>query len=347
MPKNEYYQTLGIKKDASQKEIKAAFRKLAVKYHPDKNQEPGAEEKFKEISEAYDILSDSEKRKSYDMFGHEGPGSSFAEEDIFSHFSDIFGDFGFGNFSSSGNKRRNHQSKGSNVHISVNVDLEDVVSGKSKDIGFRRNHSCDTCSGKGYESSSDIHSCSACSGTGTITQKAAFMRISVACSSCAGTGKKIKNPCKGCGGSGVNSEKRTVSVFIPSGIESGMKLKLDRMGNFEPGADIPGDAYLSIKVNNNDFFERRGSKLLTSETISFTQAALGSTIRVRTIDGSVDLMIPKGTQPSTVFTIPGAGLPVEVGGSRRDSQKISVQVQVPTNLSKEQVRLIKELEDVV
>lgn len=349
MAKRDYYEVLGVGKNASADEIKRAYRRMAMKYHPDKNPDnkKEAEAKFKECAEAYEVLSDSGKRQQYDQFGHEGlrgagmhDFSHMNVEDIFSvfGFDDVFGDlFGGGRRTS----RRGGPSRGYDLETGVELTLNEVAKGVEKTIEFTRQDRCDECGGSGSAKGSSPGCCPACGGTGQIARGGGFFQMVSTCPQCRGAGSVITNPCKKCNGSGRVPRKRTVTIKIPAGVHEGQGIRVG--GEGEPGhAGGPnGDLYCYVKVKPHDFLERDGNNLIVVVPISFTQAALGTTIEVPTLDGPRQLKIPAGTQYASIFRIKGQGLP-DIRTRRTGDQLVQVAIETPTRLNEKQEELLRE-----
>ncbi len=357
MDKRDYYTVLGVSKNASKEDLKSAYRKLALQYHPDRNKEPGSEEKFKEISEAYAVLSDDEKRKQYDLFGHAGIGQRYSQEDIFRgvNFNDIFRDlgFGFGGFNSifdvffGGQRPRTYgPQRGANLRYDLEITLEEVASGVEKAITLPRNETCDVCQGNGARPGTEPQTCSHCKGTGRVeharsTGFAQFIQVAT-CNQCRGTGKIIESPCNTCRGTGLVSRERRIEVNIPSGVENGSRLRLSGWGEAGVRGGPPGDLYVVVHVKPHEVFQRNNSDLLTEVPIGFSQAALGAEIEVPTIEGKAKLTIPSGTQTHTVFRLRGKGLP-RVRGFGRGNELVRVIVKTPTKLTSNQRQLLLDL----
>jgi len=345
--KKDYYNLLGVKKDATAGQIKKAYRTLAFKYHPDKNPDnPNAEEKFKEISEAYDCLSNSESRKNYDLFPN-GTGKGFSShrgaEDIFQHFSEMFGGFGgFGGFRKN-SSRGYKQEKGDSIVYNIEITLQDVLHGISKKITFSSEKACVSCDGKKYKSQDDISKCKGCGGRGSTTFDAGAMRITTTCQQCGGSGAVIINPCPECSGAGISSLKRSLNITIPPGVSSGNQLRVEGYGNIHPESKVPGDLLVNISIKKSDNFERRGPHVYGSKIISFKQAVLGSKIDIDVIDGKINLTIPPGTQSHTMMSVRERGLPIDVGDPERGNHYVTVVVDVPTKLSNKDRMLIEQL----
>ena len=345
--KSDYYNTLCIRNDASQDEIKKAYRKLALKYHPDKNPDnPEAEAKFKEASEAYAILSDQEKRRNYDMYGHEGISQNFSgldPRDIFGHFENMFG--GFDHPFANSARWKNVRRKGSDTRFKVKVDLEEVLSGCSKKVHIKKIVGCQVCSGKGFKDKSDTTRCGVCKGSGKIQQTVRqFMTIASTCHACAGQGFMVTKTCQCCKGSGTVKERKDVNVSIPKGVHNGNVLKLSGMGNRESTAESAGDAFIEIEVNDHSKFQREGSDVHSKAFISYSEAVLGTKISVGCLDGKSSIVVPQGTQPGDVIEIKNEGLPVKINSLDRGSHYVHVLINVPTEISQEERDLIEKLE---
>ena len=346
--KRDYYEILGVKRASSEGDIKKAYRKQAMKYHPDKNpDDPDAELKFKEAAEAYSVLSDPEKRGNYDRFGHEGVDSNFSSQfdprDIFGHFENMFS--GFDHFFG-GRRQRNVRRKGSDTRNTVEIDLEEVLTGCSKTIYINQIALCDPCSGQGHRDESDRARCKGCNGTGRVQQSVGgFVELSSACSTCSGYGFIVSNPCSSCHGSGSIRKKKEINVSIPSGIYSGNILKLSGMGNKEATADLAGDAFLEIVVKDHPRLHRQGSDIHSHVSISYSEAVLGSKVSARGIDSkTLSVEIQPGIQPGDIIQIPDEGLPVDINSQIRGFHKVHINISVPTNISPEEKELIEKLE---
>jgi len=339
-----YYETLGLSRDADDREIKAKYRKLAMQFHPDRN--PGdksAEENFREAAEAYDVLRDPQKRSIYDQFGHAGlEGSGFSSnfggfEDIFSSFGDIFEDFfGFG-----GRRGRARTQRGADLRYDMQLNFMDAAFGTETHIDVEKLETCLDCNGSGCTPGTQPETCSQCGGAGQISRSQGFFTVRTACPHCRGTGKSIPNPCTACRGAGKIKAKKKVAVKIPGGVDTGSRLRLT--GEGEPGGNggPSGDLYVFIHVKAHDYFQRDGDHVICQIPISFVQAALGDEIEVPTLNGEKTLEIPKGTQPGDIFRFHGEGIP-SLRFGRRGDQIIQVNVKTPTNLSKKQESLLKE-----
>ena len=350
----DYYDVLGVDKDASQQEIKKAYRKLALKYHPDKSDDPDAEEKFKGISEAYAVLSDQEKRQRYDRYGHAGIDQEYSYEDIFrgADFSDIFGDLGFNDifnqFFGGFGGRRQRQRRGRDILYRLDISLEDAYHGDEKEVTLNRREQCPECDGSGAAPGSDVTTCSRCNGSGQVQQSSRtafghFTQITV-CPKCGGEGTIIEKPCSRCNGDGTIRQRRTITVQIPPGVQDGMRLRLAGEGEAGEKNAPSGDMYVEVHIRPHDDFERRDDTLLTTKHISFPEAALGSQVEVATMNGSASLEIPAGTQNGDTFTIKKKGMP-RLRGSGHGDLVVRITVDVPSSLTAKQKELIHELAD--
>jgi molecular chaperone DnaJ len=344
---NDYYQTLEVDRNASEADIKKAYRRLALQYHPDRN--PGdkrSEEKFKEVNEAYACLSDPQKRANYDSFGTaEGMGAGFGFGDFSSSFGDVFGDiFGefFGDFSGRSRKR---PVKGQDLRYDLELSLKESVTGLEKEITIPRWDSCDTCSGTGAKPGTAPTVCSTCKGTGQTRLQQGFFSIARTCSNCRGTGSIISDPCSDCRGQGKTRKKHHVSLKVPPGVDSGIRLRVS--GEGEPGSlgGPNGDLYVMINVIPHPFFKRKGNDLHCEVPVSFVQAALGAEIEIPTIYGKEPLKIPSGTPSGRVFHLRGKGAP-KLGGYGRGDQYVTVSVDVPRKLTKRQKELLREFAEI-
>jgi molecular chaperone DnaJ len=352
MAKRDYYEVLGVEKSASADEIKRAYRRLAIKYHPDKN--PGdkeAEAKFKECAEAYEVLSDEDKRKQYDQFGHEGLRSSgmhdFSRmnvEDIFSMFGfdDLFGGMFGGRDRGS---RHTDAMRGYDLETTVELSLKDIATGTEKTIEFTRQDLCEECSGSGTAKGSSPVQCPACGGSGQVVRGGGFFQMVSTCPQCKGSGQIIKNPCKKCKGSGRVPKKRTVSVKVPPGVHEGQGIRVTGEGEPGRGRSSRGDLYCYVRIKPHEFLQRDGNNLVTIVPVSFTQAALGATIEVPSLDGTKGLKIPAGTQYGSIFRIKGQGLP-DMRTHRTGDQLVQVMIETPTGLNTEQEELLKKFAEI-
>ena len=348
MTKRDYYEILGVLRNAPETEIKKAYRQKALQYHPDRN--PGdkdAEEKFKEASEAYEVLSDPEKRSLYDRFGHEGLKrtgfSGFAGfEDIFASFGDIFEDFfGFGGFSPRG-RGRSYARRGADLRYDLSVSLRDAAFGRETEVEVKKPVICEACGGSCAEPGTSPETCRWCKGRGQINQTQGFFTISTTCPHCHGSGTHITKPCKKCRGQGKVLQVKTLKVKIPPGVETGVRLKLNSEG--EPGekGSHPGDLYVFIHVEEDPFFTRHNNDILCRVPISFSQAALGAEIEVPTLNDTEKIHIPAGTQSGDLFTIKGSGIPY-LNGMGKGNEIVQILVKTPTALTERQEELFREL----
>ena len=352
--KRDYYEILGIPKDSSEDQIKSAYKKLAIKFHPDKN--PGdkaAEEKFKEAAEAYDVLRDAEKRAQYDRFGHaafEGPqggggyqGGFSSFDDIFSRFGDIFGDSMFGGMFGGGGGRRGAQNRGQDLQVRVKLTLEEISEGVTKKIKLRRLEPCSSCDGAGGKGRK---TCSACGGVGQVKQvsQSLFGQMInvVTCPRCQGSGSAFDETCRTCDGSGLERREATISVSIPAGVAEGNYLTLRGEGNKGPRKGPPGDIVVLIEEAEHPLYHRDGQNLYAEARVPFTTAALGGSIRIPTLDGDVDLKVPAGTQGEKVFALRGKGMPGLHGRGKGDLF-VRVHVRVPEKVSGRQKEILEEL----
>jgi len=351
MSKKDYYDILGVSRSATEQDIKSAYRRLAVKYHPDKN--PGdtsAEEKFKEAAEAYSILSNPEQRKRYDTFGHAGVSSAGAGAGNwgagggFTDLEDILGDFfGFGDmFGRRGGTRRNNAQRGADLRYDLEISLEDAAMGLKTQLKIPRLETCDECGGKGAEKGSSPETCITCNGAGQVRYQQGFFSVARTCGTCRGTGQIIKAPCKKCNGAGRVEREKILEIQIPAGVETGSRIRLNNQGEAGTNGGPTGDLYVVIHVSEHEEFERQGSHLYSAVPITFTQAALGAKVVVKTLDGTHELNVPSGTQNGTVFRVKGHGMPI-LGGKGKGDLFVSVTVIVPTSLSREQRKLLEQL----
>lgn len=346
--KRDYYEVLGVKRDASDRDIATAYRKLAVKYHPDSN--PGdaeAVERFKEAAEAYEILSEPEKRARYDQFGHAGTdqmGHQFHDvEDIFEAFGDIFSEmFGGGGRRGAGGRRVR---RGADVRVDVTLDLEEAARGVAKSVEFPRNKICPTCKGNGSKPGSQRATCRKCNGHGQIVQSAGILRVQTACPACQGAGSIVTDPCPECRGRGAVQERAKLDVTIPAGIDNGMRVRLAGYGEPSPDGGPAGDCYCFVSVRKHKLFEREGPHLILRMPISYSQAALGASLEVPTLNGPHELVIPAGTQSGEVFRVRGRGLPDPRGGAAGDLH-VQTFIEVPKKLTAKQEKLLRELAEV-
>lgn len=357
MSKRDYYEVLGVSKNASEDEIKKSYRKLAMKYHPDKN--PGdkaAEDKFKEAAEAYDVLGNSEKRQKYDQFGHAGfsgaaGGGGFGGfsnmEDIFSQFGDIFGGFGgFGNGNSSRGGRR--VNRGSNIRIKVKLNLEEIYKGVDKKIKVNKYVKCNPCNGTGALNGSGFDNCSTCRGTGQVTRVVqtmlGAMQTTSTCPSCGGEGQMIREKCKSCYGDGIVKQEEIIDMQIPAGVAEGMQLSMQGKGNAGARGGINGDLLIVIEEEEHPTLKREGNNLLYNLFISMPEIILGTSAEINTIDGKVKIKIDPGTQSGKVLRLKGKGIP-NINGYDKGDLLVNVQMWTPQNLSKEEKNILEKLKD--
>jgi molecular chaperone DnaJ len=355
MQKRDYYEILGVSRNSSKDEIKNAYRKLALQYHPDRNKAPDAEEKFKEISEAYAVLSDDEKRQQYDQLGHSGIDSRYTPEDIFrgGDFGDIFRDLGFGGFDSifdvffGGRGRQAYgPQRGADLRFDMEISLEEVANGMRTQIDVPRIERCNVCNGSGAEPGTSPQTCSNCQGTGQIQHSrtsgfARFVQIEP-CDKCHGRGVIVESPCSECHGGGNVHRTRKISVRIPPGIETGTSLRMEGEGEAGPDGGPPGDLYVVVYVRSHELFERHGDDIVTNATINIAQAALGGEIEVPTLDSRATLKIPPGTQTGTIFRLKGKGL-ARMRGFGHGDELVRVVVMVPKKLTSKQKTLLMQL----
>ncbi|MGH9451089.1 MAG: molecular chaperone DnaJ [Terriglobia bacterium] len=351
--KLDYYEVLSVNRDASDQEIKSAYRKLALQYHPDRNPERKEEctERFKEITEAYSVLADPQKRAAYDRFGHAGLGGSGGvppdfSSTIFADFGDIFGNFGdlfgFGDMFGQGRGRRRAAERGADLRYDLQISFEEAAAGLETKIKIPRMESCPECGGRGAKRGSQAATCPACGGRGQIRQQQGFFTLSQTCPQCRGAGQIIQEPCPACRGDGRRREERVLSIKIPAGVEEGTRLRVSGEGEAGSRGGPAGDLYVVLRVREHPVFERQGNDLYLTIPISLVQAALGTEIKVPTLKGTEKLRVPEGTQPNTLFRMRGMGLPsVERRG--HGDLYVKVQVIVPTRLSREQRHLLESL----
>lgn len=350
--KRDYYEVLGVARGASDQEIKSAYRKLALQFHPDRNpNNPDAEEKFKEASEAYAVLADGEKRALYDRFGHAGVSSAGGvggfDATIFQDFSDIFGDFfGFGDlFGGGGSRRRSRTQRGADLREDVSLEFEEAVFGTETKVTVRRHETCEDCRGSGAAPGKTPVTCRSCGGRGQVRYQQGFFSIARTCPTCQGTGSVVTDPCPKCKGEGRLLRQRTVDAKIPAGVEDGTRIRFTGLGEGGLHGGPPGDLYVVLHVKEHPFFEREGNNLHCVIPVSFTQAALGAEICVPTLEGEYTLKIPEGTQSGTTLRIRGKGVPV-LNGHGKGDLFVQVRVQTPSKPNKRQRELLQELESI-
>ena len=350
MAKRDYYEVLGVEKGASADDIKKAYRKLAMKFHPDRN--PGdkeAETKFKEAAEAYEVLSDEQKKGRYDQYGHAGvegmghAGQGFSSmEDIFAQFGDVFGggsifDQLFGGQRGGGGGERN---QGASLKLGLEIGFREAVKGCTRTIDLKRNETCEVCDGSGAKKGTKAKTCTTCGGVGVVRQGQGFFVVQTACPTCHGNGKVISDPCSACHGEGAVPKKVSIKVRIPSGIEDGSRLRVSGEGEPSRSGGPRGDLYVYVQVKSDPFFERHDDDLVCKVPVTYAQAALGAEIEVPTLEGSAKLRIPAGTQPSDVLRMRGLGVS---DGRRSGDQLVVVAIAVPKKVTSRQQELLREL----
>lgn len=354
MAKRDYYDVLGVSRSATPEEIKKAYRKLAVQFHPDKTQgDKAGEEKFKEATEAYEVLASEEKRKAYDQYGFAGvesmggAGGDYSDvyrnfEDIFGDFSNIFGSFFGGSRSSGGGRRRSQPVRGADLRYDLQIDFKDAVFGTKAEIAYSRSVPCDECSGTGSEKAGGRKTCPSCHGSGQVRQSSGFFSIASVCPTCSGEGTVIEHPCRKCRGTGLESRNQRIKVNIPAGIESGKRLNIPGQGESPVRGGEPGDLYVFIQVRPHEFFERDGLDLYCVIPIDIAQASLGAEISIPTIEEKrIKVRVPAGTQSGTLLRVKGEGVPTS-DGKRRGDLYLKIQVQIPRKLSGKARQILEE-----
>jgi molecular chaperone DnaJ len=349
MAQKDYYEVLGVERSASTDEIKKAYRKLALKYHPDKNPgDPEAEWNFKEISEAFEVLSDDDRRRVYDAYGHEGlrargagPHQFTSVDEIFSHFSDIFSGSVFGDVFG-GSRGRGRGRRGSDLVVRLELTLQEVATGVSKTVSYRRHIACRACQGSGVEPGSAPETCTTCGGRGAIERTSGFFSLRQTCPACGGQGRVIRDPCRACSGDSRVAEKAEVQIDVPAGVHDGNRLRLSGRGDAGGGGGPSGDLYCEIHVAEHAFFERHGDDLVCVVPITFSDAALGAKVEVPTLDGKTTLQVRPGVQSGEVHKISGKGLPSLEGYGLGDLVVRWV-VETPRKLTSEEKKLFEKL----
>lgn len=356
MAKRDYYEVLGVDKGASEQEIKKAYRQKAIQFHPDKN--PGdkaSEDKFKEAAEAYEVLSNAEKKQRYDQYGHAGVGSSasggyggggMSMDDIFSHFGDIFGG-GFGGFGGGGSRGGGRRvQRGSNLRVKVKLSLEEIAKGVEKKIKVNKQIVCSTCDGSGAKDSSSFHTCTTCGGSGQVRRVTSTflgqMQTTATCPACNGSGKVITQKCPVCAGNGIVRGEEIVPIRLPAGVSEGMQLSVSGGGNAAPNGGIPGDLIVVIEELKHELFERDGNNLYLEHYIKFPEAVFGAQIEIPTLDGKARIKIDSGTQSGKVLRLKGKGLP-ELNSYRTGDLLVNINVWTPKKVSKEEKEALEKM----
>lgn len=360
MSKRDYYEVLGVSKSADEKEIKKAYRKLAIKFHPDKNpDDKDAETKFKEAAEAYEVLSDAQKKARYDQFGHAGMGGAaggghggfgggMSMDDIFDNFGDIFGGFGFGGSGGGRSRGGRRVNRGSNIRIKVSLTLEEIAEGVEKKVKVTKDNACGSCDGSGAEGSSGHSTCGTCNGAGQVTRVTntflGQMQTASTCPTCNGTGSVITDKCKKCNGNGVERGEAVIPINIPAGVEDGMQLQVSGQGNMGTRGGVAGDLLVVIEEKQHDHFQREGQNLHYDLFINVADAALGTQIVVPTLSGKVKIKIEEGTQSGKLLRLRGKGLP-SVNAYGTGDIIVNVNVWTPQKLSSEEKKVLEKLRD--
>lgn len=358
MTKRDYYEVLGVSKSASQEEIKKAYRKLAIKYHPDKNpNDPTAEENFKEAAEAYEVLNNEEKRRRYDQFGHQGVnggaggfgGGGMSMEDIFSQFGDIFGGGGaFEGFFGGGSGRGRSVRRGTNLRIKLKLDLNEIAHGAEKKIKVKRYVGCSDCSGTGAKNGTSVETCKVCQGSGQVRKVVNTMLgqmvSTTTCHACNGEGTKITQNCSTCGGEGRVLEEEVINIRVPAGVSEGMQLSMTGKGNVPPRGGIAGDLLIVIEEAEDEVLKRDGQNIIYDLYINFVDAALGTTVEVPTIEGKVKIKIDPGTQSGKLLRLKGKGIK-DINGYGKGDQLIHVNIWTPQHLTKEEKEMLTKLRE--
>ncbi|MFL2899215.1 MAG: molecular chaperone DnaJ [Candidatus Pelagibacterales bacterium] len=353
MSKRDYYEVLGVSKSADEAEIKKAYRKLAMKYHPDRNQgDSDAESKFKEASEAYSILYDKEKRSAYDQFGHsavdgnsQGGGFDFSSSQFSDIFEDFFGDSSFFGGGAGGGRRRKSNNRGSDLRYDISINLDEAFLGKKLKVKIPTQVKCDDCSGSGAAKGSSPITCNVCGGAGQVRSQQGFFSIQQTCPQCQGTGSMISNPCNSCRGMGRIQKTKSLMVTIPKGVDDGSRIRLSGEGEAGPNGGQQGDLYIFVNVNEHEIFSREENHLFAEVPLSMIDATIGGTIELPTIDGGkARLKIPEGTQTGDQFRLKSKGMPSVRNGNIGDLY-IQAKVETPVNLSKKQIEILKSFKE--
>lgn len=350
MSKRDYYETLGVARDADEKQLKSAFRKMAMKYHPDRNpDDPAAEAAFKDVNEAYEVLKDGDKRAAYDRYGHAafengmGGGAGGFNQDFGASMSDIFDDL-FGDFMGGGRRSASSQTRGSDLRYNMDITLEDAFHGKAAEIDVPTTVTCDTCAGSGARAGTSPTTCRTCNGMGKVRAAQGFFTIERTCPACQGRGETITDPCPDCTGSGRQVQERTLSVNIPAGIEDGTRIRLTGEGEAGLRGGPSGDLYIFLSIEPHEFFQREGADIFCRVPVSMTTAALGGTFEVPTVDGGrTRVKVPEGTQSGKQFRLRAKGMPV-MRSSQKGDMYVQVDVETPQRLSRRQRELMEEFE---
>lgn len=345
MSKRDYYEVLGVSRTATDQELKSSYRKLAMEYHPDRNPDNReAEEKFKELNEAYGVLSNAETRARYDRYGHAGVGNSTSSqpwgEGGFGGFEDILGDL-FGDIFGARGSRRGGPQRGADLRYDYEITLEQAAAGHKTKITIPRLENCETCHGSGAAAGTSPVTCNACGGAGQVRFQQGFFSVSRTCHQCRGTGRMITDLCKTCRGQGRVEKEQELEIKIPAGVDTGARLRLAGEGEAGPNGGPKGDLYVVIHVKEHDVFERQGNNLYVNVSVSFTQAALGADIKIPTLDGDDSLTIPEGTQTGSIFRVKGKGI-VSLQGMGRGDLFVVATVVTPTRLTREQKKLLEQ-----
>jgi molecular chaperone DnaJ len=342
--KRDYYEVLGVERSASEQELKSAYRKLAHKYHPDKNpNDKAAEESFKEVGEAYEVLSNPEKRARYDQFGHgfdRAGGGGYADPFGGTNVADIFSDM-FGDMFGGRRRDRSGRRRGADLRYNLEVSFEEAAFGTEAKIRIPRHKRCETCEGSGAKKGTKPKTCQMCGGAGEVRLTQGFFTVARTCHVCGGVGQVIPEPCTDCRGTGKTEHEGTISVKVPPGVDTGIRLKLTGEGELGEAGGPPGDLYVVISVQEHELFTRQDADVICELPISFTQAALGAKLTVPTLDGKVELSVPAGTQSGKVFRLRSKGIP-HLSGQGRGDQHVLVTVEVPRNLTKKQRELLEQ-----